>query len=340
MRTARLGYSVYNGYVEGQNGAIKYRWAENHMISCPQLAADLVSRKVDLFTTIGSPPSGLAAKGATQKFSIVFAQYGVHIALVIGVLLLALTSARAAAPGPINMRIELYGFAGFHVATNLTTEDESANRYVITTDVESRGIASLLADVKTHSQVHGRLSGDLAYPDAYIGEFHRNGADSYNRVDYAPNGAISGGATPPIVAPIPVSAELTRGTIDQLSAFFRIERQLTHRGSCALDIAVFDGRRRYDLHFSDGPPQILAATGLSNFAGPTQVCLMRREAIAGFSDLGGRGEGVYEGTLWYARLVPGDLVVPVQMEFLTEFGAILGHLAVLHGRGIDLRFGE
>src|SRR5580693_7653151 len=40
------------GYVEGQNMASEYRWAEGHYDRLPALAADLVSRKVDLMVTI------------------------------------------------------------------------------------------------------------------------------------------------------------------------------------------------------------------------------------------------------------------------------------------------
>jgi ABC-type uncharacterized transport system substrate-binding protein len=60
------------GYVEGQNLAIEYRWAEDHYDRLPALAADLVGRKVDVIATGGGPPSILAAKNATSSIPIVF----------------------------------------------------------------------------------------------------------------------------------------------------------------------------------------------------------------------------------------------------------------------------
>jgi putative ABC transport system substrate-binding protein len=59
------------GYVDGQNAAIEYRWAEGQYDRLPALTTDLISHKADVIAAIG-PPCASAAKQATSTIPIVF----------------------------------------------------------------------------------------------------------------------------------------------------------------------------------------------------------------------------------------------------------------------------
>jgi ABC-type uncharacterized transport system substrate-binding protein len=68
------------GYVATKNVMIEYRWAGNRFDRLPSLAAELVSRQVDLIVTAGGPASALAAKNATSTIPILFSAVGDPIA--------------------------------------------------------------------------------------------------------------------------------------------------------------------------------------------------------------------------------------------------------------------
>jgi len=241
------------------------------------------------------------------------------------------TTSPTLAADRISTRVEVFGPLGIHVLTLRTVVDESPGRYALTIDYETVGLAELVADQRSHAQATGRIDGVLAIPELFRAETRRNGTEFRDRLQYGRNGEVTADSTPSPETPI--AEALVRGTVDNLTAHFRLDRQVSAKKTCALMVAVFDGRHRYDLLFADAGVETLTNDSGQEFDGPAIACRMRRQLREADSS---EVEGARQGTIWYAPLLAGGIAVPIRMTLETQIGTVRGFLAELHGPGSDL----
>ena len=246
---------------------------------------------------------------------------------------LGLIAGPATASDRISMRVEVYALMGLHVLTLNTSVDEAGDRYAINMHYATTGIAGLVIDQTTRATAVGRLIPASAQPELFRSETRRNGVERRDQVDYRPDGSVQGSSTR--IAFDATAPAATRGTVDNLTAYFRLERQLAAKGTCALTVPVFDGRYRYDLVFADAGKQALSPEGGQRLEGMAIACRMVRHDRGTAEPE--QSEGAKQGTFWYIPLLPGDVVVPVRMQLETQIGSVDAYLAELHGRGVDLQ---
>jgi hypothetical protein len=256
-----------------------------------------------------------------------------------GVFLVAAAIRPAAADDVVKMEFEGFGPAGLHILTTHTVIEENPSWYAIEGDFSTAGFGAWFANVANRSVTEGREVANKPQPVSFTSETDRGGAVQHLRVDYKPDGTPNGSVSPPPKEAVtPVAFNQLPGTVDNLTAYLLLERQLAHNGGCALKVPVFDGRHRYDLQFSDAGRHVLSPAEGQNFNGTTQACRMVRTEIGGFYVDKSHEEGASSGTIWYAPLLPkADLAVPVRMEMQTEIGNVTLFLAQLHSSAVNLK---
>lgn len=254
--------------------------------------------------------------------------------LAAALLCVAAPIAAANAADRIAIKIDVLGPLGIRVLEMHSLLEENPGRYAVSVNYATTGLAGMVVDQKTYAVAHGMLVPGSAIPASFRNQTKRNGVERSSQVSYSANGTVQGSSNPPpatVVAP-----DAARGTVDNLSAYLRLERQLATKGTCAMTVPVFDGRQRYDLVFTDAGQQMLAPEGGQNFEGAAIACKMTRYDRQ--VEEAEKDDGASSGTIWYARLIPGsDMMFPVRMKLSTQIGDVDAYLAELQSSKVNLK---
>ncbi|MGE0715296.1 MAG: DUF3108 domain-containing protein [Alphaproteobacteria bacterium] len=250
-------------------------------------------------------------------------------ALLAGAVLHA-SCAVAAGPETIDLAYDV-SVAGVPALGLRLEVDVRPDRYQIASVMETRGFIGLLFPWTMQSEVRGVVVGDVLRPVDYRFSSVLYGTERTARLRFAPDGSVTT-ETNHVSGDedrAPVPPEMRRGSVDVLTGILRVTRRLDRTGLCTTTVPVFDGRRRYDLLFSDAPLDAANPRHVRTCVGSiNRIAGFLKSAFAWGDDDDGRAASISA-----ARIFPGAPLIPFRLEFGTPVGVAYAQLQEARHRG-------
>lgn len=265
-----------------------------------------------------------------REFAVVFQR----TLLFVTVLTLAVAQAWPAAAAGMVLLYEIHS-GGFSLGTNELGISLDGNRYRIRNSLQTRGVVGFFTGFVSESETVGSINGANLVPEGHRADNLWRGNKRWVRANY-----VAG--SPPMVEVMPTAAEdgrssvapdQTQGTVDPLTAGFALTLTAKQAQQGRL-IAVYDGRRRYDLSVSALTP---AQVNEPVYQGAAVRMDVERRRVAGFAEGGffsAPKTGDY-GRVWFAppRSETLDLPLPVRLEVDSPLGATVIRLRSVRSTG-------
>jgi hypothetical protein len=266
------------------------------------------------------------------------------IGTALGLALAATLSATSGIPAvaaeevtALKLHYDVYS-SGFSTVDFDVFVQETKASYRVDFNAHTVGIADWLFGFKVQSMSQGQVTPTGTAPTLYSSSSVAHSKERFTRLLYT-GGRVEAELKPPVddedVELTPVTPEMQVGTSDPLAAILGVARGVASGERCNRRVAVFDGRRRYDLIFQEVGTEPVEPSSRNIFSGTARRCHMQLNRIGGYPvDASTRITG-NEGTIWFASVLPNTPPVPVQIVFEGRLGTSYVHLAeAAHGSDI------
>lgn len=249
------------------------------------------------------------------------------VALALPFLLAASPAALPPAPvaGPLTLRYDVYA-RGFPVLSLDFRLDESAVAYEVTGTVRAEGVMGVISDFTLHTESRGAVTGEKLRPSMHDSASRARRKERRAHLDFRRDGSVVAALTPADDPDhrLPTAEEVV-GSVDPLTAILTIGHVVAQSGSCRAKVAVYDGRRRYDLVLADDGPERPEHATTSEL----RRCTLDFIKLAGFTADRNRPPRSEHGRVWIMPpLRPGMPPLPARLEFHSDWGPITVQLAL------------
>ncbi|AWJ85056.1 hypothetical protein TSH58p_16925 [Azospirillum sp. TSH58] len=233
----------------------------------------------------------------------------------------------------LDYRVHVGGVAVLDARAELTLTE---GRYSVQVNAATDGFLGRLFPWETQSLSVGTVRPDGVAPIRHTQSGVLRGSPRTVTLDYAADGSVRTQVSPPPEEEDrdPVPQDLTRQTRDPLSGVLEMLLAGLHGEGCQRTVPIYDGRRRYDMIFTDRGMTMVGTSRHSVFSGAARQCRVSHKPIAGYErtprqafwQRGGGREERPPVDLWIAPVEGAGPPLPVRLETDSGFGGVVVHL--------------
>lgn len=247
------------------------------------------------------------------------------------------TRAAAVEKSAVDLRYKIY-VGGFHIADIKLDLDLAPENYDIAAKVQTSGMVGRMFPWWMRAYSKGQIVGAGVMPVTAGQRNSWKGRERYIDMRFK-----DGVARIERIAPKPetddrdkVPVAMRTGVVDLASAIVSIIRKMDNSDSCSAQVAVFDGRRRYDLIARPDGVEKLRPSGYTPYVGDTVNCELWIRKKVGFkrTDKSGWNDEGRKARVWLGKAFADVPPVPIRVTLNTPLGGLVAHLsAASHNAG-------
>lgn len=255
-----------------------------------------------------------------------------QVVRVVLLVLLMLAPRTSVALAPLTLTYDLYS-AGLPVLILEFQLNETENSYRVAGLIHSTGIADFFMRYVLRTESEGTNGSEGLHPNLYTTDSHSRVRQRSARLQFRADGSILTSLAPPEdPSHTSPTEQQIRGSFDPLAGILQAGHIVARLGNCAARMPIFDGRRRYDLVFSDEGIEHIPRSDDYAYAGDARRCRIDMIKIAGFStESDSYGEKVDRALVWLAAPHPDAPLLPVRAEFTGALGPTKVWLVAVRG---------
>jgi hypothetical protein len=249
--------------------------------------------------------------------------------LALAILLPVVARAEAEPPASLTLHYDIY-YGVFRVLSVDVASRTDDDGYRTAVSLRTAGVLAVVAPWESKAVAGGTIDDGTVRPAFYRAESEYRSRRQRIDLAYARTGAVHGDVDGMLSdgEREEVPGPLRDRTVDPITASILTAQRLATTGTCAGTVPIFDGLRRYDLHYGDLGMTMIPPSRRDPYEGPARHCRATVQSIAGFLLTGDRaGERATELSAWLAPPVPGAGPVAVRIEVRGTRGTLNAHLA-------------